>query len=211
MQSCNSPDSAGLPAAAAALAGWPQQRVSAAAHQRQCAQQLAPFLIRIACSMLRQNGYAAGCCLNFTTLSVKFKRTCWHRYGFIVYTAREAAERAVTELAGRELDGFAGRKVNVGETCCLWLRPAPRWLSGSVMNVTHCFVSEGPQDHASRHATSLAFLLQPVPTRLLCAERQNMRAVKSCQAHPAHAVRKHCTCRNAYLQAKQSLTLHSVC
>lgn len=147
-----------------------------------------------------------GCCLNFTTLSV-----CWHRYGFIVYTAREAAERAVTELAGRELDGFAGRKVNVGETCCLWLRPAPRWLSGSVMNVTPCFISEGLQDHASRHATSLASCCSQYRHGYCVLSAKTCVQSNSCQAHPAHAVRKHCTCRNAYLQAKQSLTLQSVC
>lgn len=46
---------------------------------------------------------------------------CWCRYGFIVYTTRESAERAVVELAGRELDGFAGRKVNVRSNFLLLL------------------------------------------------------------------------------------------
>jgi hypothetical protein len=38
------------------------------------------------------------------------------RYGFIVYKTREAAEQAVAELPGKELDGFPGRKVNVRGT-----------------------------------------------------------------------------------------------
>jgi hypothetical protein len=41
--------------------------------------------------------------------------SCWLscRYGFIVYKTREAAEAAVETLAGQELEGFPGRKVNV--------------------------------------------------------------------------------------------------